>query len=693
METVYRNYGALGNRTAPNNEISVNPRRQVYEATHKGDGTRLPFMNRSFISFTYGGKPIEDFDLIATIVSNRLTRNGYANFEDIVTTYDNLDGQFYWNTHYKTNSLTLVLSTDGIEQKTLDEFMFWFHAGEAKELVLSEHPNRAIMARVAQPPQISMLPFEQTTYVTISDQKYPTKTTLYKGDITLDFVMDEPHWYAIQNILGREDTERHRYVDEWIDINGNVVDIFASQDALKILVEDGIPLGSMIDNNMLLGNGAFANVENNVDSLIWSLPEEEIEYIDGEPTGEGARIYGVITDEEYAENSRLVMASEALQWLSTEDENELFFDKEEEIVTDYREYHPVQYKGIIAGPIVDISGNGIVSLAPNANGYFFYAGTAPAPTILSFTLTPKFSENGYFMNIFDSITNSSQPYNTITVESKSKQDFRITTPNVVASYNLAVQILSYYYGNTNMVQLRDMINEQIKHPAVRAWVNSLLSDDESNADAYANIARKMTSFFRNDEEELMPMRFTFNSKTGEARGDFYYRRPTRRMSLLDIVYEDNALNKLNTIRTKDNNLTNVQRYENLLTWHWEQYCIDNNGDLVVPDPTDEDDCDIAIRAFINYTNTCIENGPALPTIFTINDTEIASSELLSVTEDVGDMLRSNDIIIRDRNYPTSNGKIKHWEDSEIGHTYSHRIYHDMSENIENLQLWYRNMYL
>jgi len=49
-------------------------------------------MNRSFISFTFGGKKIEDFDLIATISGDRLSRAGYAPFQDTVSTYDNLDG-------------------------------------------------------------------------------------------------------------------------------------------------------------------------------------------------------------------------------------------------------------------------------------------------------------------------------------------------------------------------------------------------------------------------------------------------------------------------------------------------------------------------------------------------------------------------------------------------------------------------
>jgi hypothetical protein len=72
-------------------------------------------MNRSFISFTYGNKHIEDFDLIATITSNRLSRDGYAGFNDNVSTYDNLDGQFYWNTHYSNNTITFNLATDGID--------------------------------------------------------------------------------------------------------------------------------------------------------------------------------------------------------------------------------------------------------------------------------------------------------------------------------------------------------------------------------------------------------------------------------------------------------------------------------------------------------------------------------------------------------------------------------------------------
>ena len=72
---------------------------QVYMATHKGEGAnaRLPFMKRSFISFSFSDKPkegeeekriyIEDFNLIATIDGDRLERKGYSEFEDLTSDY------------------------------------------------------------------------------------------------------------------------------------------------------------------------------------------------------------------------------------------------------------------------------------------------------------------------------------------------------------------------------------------------------------------------------------------------------------------------------------------------------------------------------------------------------------------------------------------------------------------------------
>ena len=706
MATVYRDYGTtqLATNTsipvAPPNAFDTVRRRQVYQATHRGDGSRLPFMNRSFISFTYGGKPIEDFDLIAIIVNNRIDREAYAAFNDIVTTYDNLDGQFYWGTHYATNSMQFILSTDGIEQKTLDDFLYWFRAGEAKELILSEHPNRAIMARVATPPQISLLPFEENIQVNISGNYYPTKTTLYKGDITVEMVMDEPHWYAIDNILGKivdvkvGDKMQKRYVDLWDDTSYDPpqeVDIFASQDALKILYEDGIPLGSMIDDNMLLGNGSYANVSSNVESWIWSLPEAQIKWINGVPTGEGARIDGEIEEVEYIERSLTGFGTEDYHWITTEDGTGLQFDANPEIVLDSRECIPGIYIGYIAGPIVDVNGDGIIVLAPRQQGNFFYAGTAPAPTILSFTIIPTFNTWGYCDAIANSIVNRDGSYNTITIESKNKQEFKFTTPNILTSYNKAVDILVLYYKpGYSIPEIKKRINNEIRHAGVREWVLAFLGDDEIIGEdvPMESIALRMTQFFMDDNKEITPMHFSFNSKTGTAIGNFTYRQAKEKIPLKIKEYEPNALNKIATIATEDPSLTWAQKYENLVTWGWDGYC---GG--VVPDDEHPNLYQQAVNNFLRTYMQHEESETTMPGIVVFSEELEEISNVVTSTEDVGDMVQSNNIVIRDRNYPNASGKVVKWMPTDPGREYSHAISHDLAVPLRKLQIQYRNMYL
>ena len=87
--------------------------------------------------------------------------------------------------------LNFVLATDGITSDKLEDFKHWFQPGVERELVLSEYHNRAIKARVASAPKMSLLPFEKEIEVAIGQDEnlepiyYQTKTSLYKGEITL----------------------------------------------------------------------------------------------------------------------------------------------------------------------------------------------------------------------------------------------------------------------------------------------------------------------------------------------------------------------------------------------------------------------------------------------------------------------------------------------------------------------------
>ena len=607
MAIIYRDYGAMGNSMTPNNAVNIEPRRQVYQATHKGDGSRLPYMNRSFISFTFGDKLIEDFNLIATIVNNRMDKEGYASFNDITTSYDTLDGQYYWSTHYKTNSITFVLATDGMNQQTLDDFLYWFRAGDTKELVLSEHPNRAIMARVATPPQLSLLPFEEKIEVMISNIKYPTSTTLYKGEITLELIMDSPFWYAKQNILGKtEEVEidgqtKIRYVDEWDDISRPIEDqavsIFSSKDALKIILEDGIPLAGMINSNMILGNKAYANVERNPNSETWSIANDEDITWDaqGNPSGTGARIYGTLSQAEIDQNATNHAQNPTKYPLI--------------------KWPKGNYYGVTAGAIINANGDGIDQLASGEYGYFYYAGTAPAPTIITFSLTPVFKQNDYYIAVpFNSYCPNpitDEPYNIFTIQSKNKQEFKFTTPNLYTSYNDAINLIKTYV-NPNSVKtwedMRQAIRENIHHIHVRQYLNNLIKQYDSSEEnirnsSYASeLCNSMKNFLMNGNEGPALATFTFNSETGAAIGIFGYK-------------------------------------------------------------------------------TIVDGAE----VFT------------QATEDVGDMLRSNYIVIRERNYPDKKlGVVTAWQNNnDETRSYSHCISHNLPSGspLYSIQIEYRNMYL
>ena len=536
--------GTLNSRGSQNITSAIK-HSQVYDATHWGDGNRLPFMNRSFISFTYGGRYIEDFNLIATITGDRMDRSGSAPFADTITTYENLDGQFYWATHYQANKMNLVLSTDGIDQKTLDDFLYWFRGGVTRELILSEHPNRAIQARVATTPGLKLLPFEQDVILRIADDTLNTKTTLFKGDITLSFIMDEPYWYSLKNILGKQ--KNNEYVAVWDDINGQEVEIYRSYDALKILYEDGIPLTSMFDTDMLVGNKMYVSAGIKDISRIWD-----------EGTSVGARIES---------------ADAVAPFLM----------------------------GIISGSTVTMDAGGISTLASGEYAYLYYAGTAPSPTEITFTLTPLMNDNGYIVLPKNISTNQSTPYNKIVIESLHKQELRFTTPNIFTSYNKTIEIFRNKINNLyTWEEVRAAVREEVRHPTVRAYAVTVVEGLKSqtiDSSLISTAVNNMKLMFCNDNSSgMFDAIFTFNSKTGSASGTFQYRATS-------------------------------------------------------------------------------------------------TATFKTVTEDVGDMIKSNYIYLQDRNYP-KDGKITGWKSrNDETKQYSHRIYHDVSSGLKSLEIVFKNMYL
>lgn len=211
---------------------------QVYNATHDGEGNSLSVLGRHFISFSYGGKNIEDFDLIACTNGDRINKEIYAPFQDTTSKQSELDGQMYWLTSHDAGGMSFFLATDGMDVEKFEAFKAWFKPGVERELILAEYPNRVILARVSTAPTMNMLPFEKDVEVKVGSAVYSTKTTEYRGDITLDFVMDDPFWYSIESCF----------------------DGALTKEQAKVVFEDKIPATAMFDTkSYFVGGGKIVN--------------------------------------------------------------------------------------------------------------------------------------------------------------------------------------------------------------------------------------------------------------------------------------------------------------------------------------------------------------------------------------------------------------------------------------------------
>ena len=514
------------------------PQTQVYLATHDNGGAngaprRLPYRYRSFISFSFDEQWIEDFNFIAFVDGDRMQRNLTADFEDLTSSYDVLDGQFYHSTHFRTNTIHFTLMSDEVDARLMEKFKNHFSPGKTAELILSEYPNRAIQARIAQPPEMAMLPFEKKVELKVAGVTYETSVTNYKGTVDLEFVMDEPFWYSIINIFGRVDvdpvTHQHTYVNEWdgSDIYNNPDTL---KDVLKIVYEDGIPLYHMIASPMLFGNTVYAASGGSLVSTLYM--EISSDQLTGHETDPGYHSGGKIST-----NPEINVEN---PWTGgvIQDEN-------------YTGIHGA----VIAGAYVTTTENSNLTIYQGKENavHLYYPGTAPAPVLLKFTIDIGLNENNNYVKTIASDrvpftpTNStvSYSYNTITFESVNKQELHVTAPNFITSYNQVIEILGRVNNNWSWENLRDTIRDEVRHPLIRKYITYLVNKYEGEhnitidtnnqigqanltidveSEAFNNIKEEFLKIFKNGEHFV---EVTLNGKTGEATGIFHYYDPTK----------------------------------------------------------------------------------------------------------------------------------------------------------------------
>ena len=587
-------------------ELSNTPKRtQTFQATHDGAGNSLPLYLRSFLSFSYGGKAIEEFSLIVTY-EERIEKGLYSEFEDSTSDYTTVDGQYYWGTRMEPLELEFTLSTDYMDQKTMEDFKAWFRPGVERELILAEHPNRYIMARVSEPPEMDMTPFGEEVEVEINEKKYKTMTTVYRGDITLNFIMDYPYWTGILNYMPYLITMNEETNNGQASIllkqlkSAESINTLSSKDALKICLEDNIPhdLALYSNENFVLGNKDLYTeiILSHVPGTKFDPPPETYESesdLYKETTSNAPKKSWPKTGQTY------------IQYVPASSSG----DGPDIAVTDYSDLE--EQNGEPYSPIVtNYNVNSVpMDLLKGQKRFLFYSGTAPSRPIISFNFKIEFDSKGWYItnpiNSIASEMSTALPTQDESAAAPTKSyiqvgstKFEFTTPGILTAYNKAIQIVDEIKSEASVYDLKKEFREKVKDKYMRAWCiyslskpTSLPEADNVTDDMRTNIKTRLKGFFvpklkvtttENDEQEVQNVTtneyyafFTFDSKTGISTGEFNVQVVKNQESKAEIITENvgdmvlsnyliiNERNVLENGIIKTKNCTPITTNENL----------------------------------------------------------------------------------------------------------------------------------
>lgn len=473
---------------------------QVYNITHDGAGNSLPLDKLPFISFSYDGKRIEEYNFIATI-DGSLDRPFYGEFSYNTSESDVLDGQFYWGTHYNKNTINLRLVTDKITEAQLADFKKWLKPGPAKQFIFAENPNRAIDVRVAETPSYAdIIPYEDRQKVLVGNTYYNYSTTYYRGFVEVSFEADEPHWYSLNNV-----------------IEGNV-----DEDKIKIAMEDNVPLNSMIeitDNYPIhLGDRIYhSEAIPNTDPVKYQVVSDN---------------KGTFLEDTIMDSTTKTVAPNYLFYGGTAPADTIMkftftpkFEKENydgDIVPNY------DYTSV---PIF------LVGSAQVGSAYTYSNNNAINKDNIEhvYSSLPK----GLIVSPSNKITavTGTNPYNVITIGDKQ---FKFTTPSLYTGYNQALTIINKFNEGDSFLEARTAIREGVNEYYSRAWALAKMNELGTKSAYVDQSTSKLKDKFKEAFDLLMfdflyaeypdstgtlqttvwPAEITINSKTGEAIGSF-----------------------------------------------------------------------------------------------------------------------------------------------------------------------------
>ncbi len=222
---------------------------QTYSLTHTSSGDLRSPWEKEFIDFSFDGKYISEFGMVAVFDGDRHSFAAQPDFDNETTTVNGAAGQLYWGSNIKSKKMTFKVATDGMTEAQVNAFKNHFQPGHYGKFIEDKLAHRYGYCRVSSVINFSVVPFRKN----ITFLGFPLQVNEYKGDATIVFEFDDPYMYSSMNYVEENDKPTEAdYVNVAKAVYNNGVPLYSSWIG-HFYRKYGAELGRAILGVMLLG--------------------------------------------------------------------------------------------------------------------------------------------------------------------------------------------------------------------------------------------------------------------------------------------------------------------------------------------------------------------------------------------------------------------------------------------------------
>lgn len=195
---------------------------------------------KEYIDFSFAGRHISEFGLVAVTSGDRYQFAGSPEFEDETSNVNGVWGQYYWGTNFKTKTYSYSLATDGMTERQFEDFKYHFRPGHYGQFYEDAWFDRYCYVRIKAVVDFSFIPFQEE--VEVAGVKFPSR--IYKGECKISFIQDRPFMYSFYQVLDSKISELGRGGDN-------------AEAALRMMYHSNIPARDSWTKNIKCATGSW----------------------------------------------------------------------------------------------------------------------------------------------------------------------------------------------------------------------------------------------------------------------------------------------------------------------------------------------------------------------------------------------------------------------------------------------------